>query len=77
MKDILFFDNLVTPKILTVLYWLSLAGVVLSGITMIFAGSFFTGLFSIVFGALGTRVFFEMIMIVFKNNEYLKKIAEK
>lgn len=77
MKDILFFDSLLTPKILTILYWLALVSVLFSGIALIFGGFFFRGLLSIVVGGLGTRVFFELIMIVFKNNEYLKKIADK
>lgn len=77
MKEILFFESLITPKILTGFYWLALLGVLFSGLALMFAGSFFSGLFSIIFGAVATRVFFEMIMIVFKNNEYLKKIADK
>jgi hypothetical protein len=77
MKDILYFDSLITPKILTIVYWLALVVVVVGGLSMIFSGSVFTGLFGIIFGALGVRVSFEMIMIAFKNNEYLKKIAEK
>lgn len=77
MKEILFFESLITPKLLTAFYWLALIGVLFSGLALIFNGSFFSGIFSIIFGAVGTRVFFEMIMIVFKNNEYLKKIAEK
>lgn len=44
---------------------------------MMFYGEFFRGLFGIIVGGVFVRVAFEMIIIAFKNNEYLRKIAEK
>ena len=49
----------------------------ISGIGMMFYGEFFRGLFGIIVGGVFVRVAFEMIIIAFKNNEYLRKIAEK
>ena len=38
MKDIFFFDSMLTPKIITVVYWLLLASAVFSGLATMFAG---------------------------------------
>ncbi|MCE0828476.1 MULTISPECIES: DUF4282 domain-containing protein [Buttiauxella] len=76
MKNIFFFDTLITPKLLVVLYWLSIISIVISAATTIFLGQALAGIFGLVFGILAVRVGFELIMIAFKNNEYLKRIAE-
>jgi len=77
MKNIFFFDAMLTPKIITAVYWLCLLGILVSGIGAMFYGEFFRGLLGIILGGGFTRVCFEMIIIAFKNNEYLRKIAEK
>ncbi|QNQ54504.1 DUF4282 domain-containing protein [Serratia liquefaciens] len=77
MKNIFFFDAMLTPKIITGVYWLCLLGIIVGGIGAMFYGEFFRGLFAIIIGGVFTRVCFEMIIIAFKNNEYLRKIAEK
>lgn len=78
MRNIFFFDSMITPKIITVVYWISLFAVVLSGLTAIFfTNQVLSGVLAIVLGGLGIRVGFELVIIAFKNNEYLKKIAEK
>ncbi len=38
MKDIFFFDSMLTPKIITFVYWLLLLGSVVSGVTTMFVG---------------------------------------
>ncbi|UNK28083.1 DUF4282 domain-containing protein [Serratia plymuthica] len=77
MKNIFFFDAMLTPKIITAVYWLCLLGILVSGIGAMFYGELFRGLLGIILGGVFTRVCFEMIIIAFKNNEYLRKIAEK
>ncbi|CFQ64791.1 Uncharacterised protein [Yersinia frederiksenii] len=77
LKNVLFFDALLTPKILTGLYWLLLVLIIISGVFVMVQTSIIAGFFSIIGGGLTSRICFEMIMIAFKNNEYLKKIAEK
>ncbi|CNI45752.1 DUF4282 domain-containing protein [Yersinia pekkanenii] len=76
LKNVLYFDSMLTPKILTILYWLSLFGIIVSGILAMFS-SFILGIAIIIGGGISSRIAFEMIMIAFKNNEYLKRIAEK
>jgi hypothetical protein len=77
MKNIFFFDAMLTPKIITGVYWLCLLGILVGGIGSMFYGEFFRGLLGMIIGGVFTRVCFEMVIIAFKNNEYLRKIAEK
>jgi hypothetical protein len=77
VKNIFFFEAMLTPKIITFVYWLCLVSVVVGGVGLMVSGEFFRGLLGLVIGGVFTRVFFEMIIIAFKNNEYLRKIAEK
>jgi NADH:ubiquinone oxidoreductase subunit K len=76
MKNIFFFDSLITPKLLVVLYWLSLISILISAVFTMFAGQMIAGILALILGSLGVRVGFELIMIAFKNNEYLKRIAD-
>ena len=78
MKNIFFFDSMLTPKIITFVYWLLLLGSVLSGVTKMFAGydaSFVYGLFIIVSGCVGARIWCELLIVLFKINGNLQKIA--
>ncbi|QNK31460.1 DUF4282 domain-containing protein [Serratia sp. JUb9] len=77
MRNVLFFDSMLTPKIITMVYWLTLLGVIISGIGVMAYSGVFSGLLGILIGGVFVRVAFEMIIIAFKNNEYLRKIAEK
>ncbi|ENH8583679.1 hypothetical protein ABWS22_000866 [Salmonella enterica subsp. enterica serovar Braenderup] len=74
-KNFATFETLITPKIITIVYWLAtillIAGTILSwlqqreGVSISFAVSLIV-----------TRVIFELIMVSFKNNEYLRRICE-
>ncbi|QLF93303.1 DUF4282 domain-containing protein [Pseudomonas sp. ABC1] len=77
MRDIFFFDTMITPKIITFIYWLGLLGVLLGGLGAMFSDSFFTGLGVLVFGAIGTRIWCELLIVLFKINENLQKIANR
>lgn len=84
MKDLLFFDKMLTPKFITVIYWLLLVGVVIGGIGMMFGGfggfsfnSLISGLLTIVFGAIGARIWCELMIVAFKMNEALQDIRHK
>ncbi|WP_019567523.1 DUF4282 domain-containing protein [Thioalkalivibrio sp. ALMg13-2] len=85
MRDLFFFDTMLTPKIITIVYWLLLVGVALAGIGTMFTGgrfgnemtfvSFLMGLGVIIFGAIGARVWSELLIVIFKIHENLKKMA--
>ena len=82
-RDLFFFDAMLTPKFITVIYWLGLIGVVLSGLGSIFLmgfqyvtfGGFIRGLFITVAGAIAVRVWCELMIVLFKINENVQKIA--
>lgn len=92
-KDFLHFDKLITPKILTGIFWLSLAFIVLRSLGIILRGaqgvqtwSGSTGpQFSII--AVGvvqllvlpilSKIWFEFIMVIFKIYDKVTEINEK
>lgn len=76
MKRILGFDYLVTPKVLVFLYWFLMVMVLVTGIFSVFNGKVLAGVFGTILSLISCRVMFELIMIAFKNNEYLRRIAE-
>ena len=80
MKDIFVFDSMLTPKIITFVYWLMLLGVVVSGLGTMFArhnGGILAGLGIIIVGAIGSRIWCELLIVLFKIHENLQKMANK
>ena len=76
MKQLLGFDYLLTPRVLVFFYWIAMLFILLGGIYSIFTGNAIAGFFGLLFSLIGCRVMFELIMVAFKNNEYLRRIAE-
>ncbi len=83
-RQIFFFDSMLTPKIITFVYWLGLVGVVIGGLVSMFAGfggltfgKFLMGLVVIVGGAIGIRIYCELLIVLFKIHENIHKLAEK
>ncbi|HGY2542165.1 MAG: DUF4282 domain-containing protein [Citrobacter freundii] len=68
------FDNMITPKLLIVLYWIATLAcifmVLYSGSTNLFQSAAW------LVAAVVIRVPFELVMLAFKNNEYLRRICE-
>ncbi len=84
MKAALFFDSMLTPKIISIVYWLLLLAAVVGGFGSMFSGyggfgfgSFFKGLFLMVAGAVGARIWCELLIVLFKMNEALQEIRLK
>ncbi|MBE7420578.1 MAG: DUF4282 domain-containing protein [Ideonella sp.] len=83
MKSLLFFDSMITPRIITFIYWLLLFAALIGGIGAMFTfgrlsfSGFATGLAIIAGGALGARVWCELLMVLFKINEHTHKMAER
>jgi hypothetical protein len=77
MKDLLTFDTMFTPKIITVIYFLTIASVLIGGVAVIFNGSIIGGILTILFGAILARVYCEILIVVFKMNEALQEIRKK
>jgi len=90
IADLLKLDRFFAPKILLVLYWISMVGVALSAILTVlgslatmFTVSFAFGFLQFIFGllllALGPlyiRLLFEMMTVFFSINESLQGIRE-
>ncbi|AQU82853.1 MAG: DUF4282 domain-containing protein [Halomonas sp.] len=84
MKEVFFFNSMLTPKIITFVYWLLLFFAVVSGLSAMFAGyggitfsKFLVGLGIIIGGGVGARIWCELLMVLFKIHENIKKIADK
>lgn len=80
MKSIFFFDAMLTPKIITFVYWILLLVALGTGIgTMLsgYDGTFFMGVGIIVGGAVGARIWCELLIVLFKIHENLKKLTDK
>ncbi|MFN7136657.1 MAG: DUF4282 domain-containing protein [Thermomonas sp.] len=90
MRDYLYFDSMITPKIITFIYWLLLAGAVIAGLVMLSKGftvmkfSGFAGFGMIVVApilvvavALVARIYCEIMIVMFKMNEALQDIRRK
>jgi hypothetical protein len=75
-KDLLFFDKMVMPKVITFIYWLMLLACVVAGLATML-GSFLTGLGILVGGVIAARLYCELIIVLFKMNESLTAIRNK
>jgi hypothetical protein len=73
-RDFLFFDRMITPKVITFLYWLLLVVIVLGGIVAMFTQSFLGGLVGMVIGAFFARIWCELLIVLFKMNDALQAI---
>ena len=77
VKDVFYFDRMLTSQIIQLLYWFLLLSAALSGLGLMASGSFFGGLITLVGGAIGSRIFCELMIVVFKMNEALQVIRNK
>ena len=77
IRSALFFDSMIMPKIIAFVYWVMLAGVVISGIMAIANGSFLKSLLILIVGSVGVRLWCELMIVLFKINANLQKIADK
>lgn len=77
LRNLFFFDVMIMPKIITFIYWLLLAGVVLGALGMMFNGAFLSGIGTLIFGAIGARLWCELMIVLFKINANIQKLADK
>lgn len=84
MREIFHFDSMLTPKIITFVYWLLLLSAVASGIGAMFGSyegftfaNFLIGLGVMIGGAVGARIWCELLIVLFKIHENIKKLSDK
>jgi len=73
------FDEMITPKIIVVIYWILMAITVLGSFVTMFTGNFVSFLFgvvSLIFGIIGVRVGCELVILSFNIYKTLKKISD-
>lgn len=79
IQSVFYFDTMLTPKVITFIYWFMLASTIISGLGVMFSsdsGSFFTGLGIVIGGSIATRLWCELLIVLFKINDNLQKIAD-
>ncbi|MTD39618.1 DUF4282 domain-containing protein [Erwinia sp. CPCC 100877] len=69
------FNKLITPKIINALYGITMLLLVIVAVLAFINGQT-GGAVALLVSAVFCRVFFECVMVAFKNNEYLRRIAE-
>ncbi|HLE57068.1 MAG TPA: DUF4282 domain-containing protein [Rhodothermia bacterium] len=67
-------SKMLTPKIITLVYWLMLLGAVIVGLTTMFAGGFLYGIAILVGGIIAAQIWCELLIVLFKMNEALQEI---
>lgn len=83
LRDIFFFDEMLTPKVITILYWLALLYVTVTGLNVMFSGKaltfdkFASGLGMIIGGVVVARIASELLSVFFRINTNLQAIAER
>ena len=80
LQDLMFFEKMITPLVVTYLYWLGILGSFISGLIIMFTnfsfGSFLSGIIFFIFGVICSRVFYELVIILFKIHEKLTVVAD-
>ena len=74
MEDFLKFKKMITPVIIQVLFWIGVAVSVIMGLGMIISGRggvAFAGLLYIILGPIITRIYCEILIIIFSINDTL------
>lgn len=89
MKEYLYLDKMITPHVITFVYWLLLIVVALTSLTTMFGvgmgplsqgftfWSFLQGLIVLGVGSVLVRVYCEIIIIFFNMNKNLEDIKNK
>lgn len=71
---------MLTPKIITFVYWLMLFAAIVGSIGVMaapFAGAFFAGLVALAASVVFTRIWCELLIVLFKIHENSQAIARK
>lgn len=79
VRRFLFFDEMLTPSLVRIAYWLCLLAIAWTGLEHMFSGGFghfVEGIVQIIMGAILARIAAELIMVLFKLNEKMGIVAE-
>lgn len=77
-QRLLFFNEMLTPSLIRLAYWLCLVAIAWTGLGHMFSGGFahfLEGIAGILTGAILARVAAELVILLFKLNENMEKVA--
>jgi hypothetical protein len=85
VRDVLYFDSMLTPKVVTLVYWLLLLAALIAGLgSMFYTGfqymSFSTFARAVVItlgGAIAARIWCELVIVLFKLNENMQRMVNQ
>lgn len=83
MRSIFYFESMITPRIITALYWLLLVASIVGGFAVAFGlgpmtlPGIATGIVVIAAGALAARVGCELLIVLFKINESMETVSHR
>lgn len=77
MRDVLFLDNMITPRIITIVYWVLLVGLLVGGLAYTFNGGGITAFLGMLAALVFARIWCELFIVFFKMNEALQDIRGK
>ncbi|WP_282755053.1 DUF4282 domain-containing protein [Desulfuromonas thiophila] len=84
LKKMLNFDEMVTPSIIKIIYYISIFAVVLTGLIQLFTGLnssygggavVFSGIVTILIGPIVVRIYCELMILLFRIYEKLCEIS--
>ena len=82
LKNVLFFEKMLTPKIITFIYWMALLGCVIGAIGVMnmssrhgFGGPI-PGLLILIGGPFIVRIWCELFIVMFKVNDHLRDLRD-
>ena len=72
LKSFLNFDNFITPRIITIIYWMQIVAVFFIAFNVMFSG-----IGAEIGGVLTVRIMNELVIVLFRIQEHLKAIREQ
>jgi Domain of unknown function (DUF4282) len=85
VRNFFFFDAMLTPKVITLVYWLLLLVVIIAGLGTLFYtgfqymtfGRFLRALGITVGGVIAARIWCELMIVLFKLNENMQRLVQQ
>ena len=78
LANVFLFKGMLTPKIITFVYWLALASSLIAGIAAMGERSMgvWVGIGIMVAGPIAARIWCELLIVLFKVEEHLRELPE-
>ena len=77
MNEFLKFQKMIAPIVIQILFWISIVANVIFAFVPMFGTSFWLGLGILILGPIIIRLYFELLIVIFKIYETLKEIKDK